>query len=210
MRPLKLFVRKIVRMVYHSLPLTSKQKIKLKNKIYKNLSFVLKNTEMYKAWELTQSHYSSHKVINNTNFTENFYENENSHENYAKYKQYVMELYDRSGMKSKDFVELTNEDFALQEDDVKLIAFYLPQFHPIPENDKWWGRGFTEWTNVTKAVPQYIGHHQPQLPIDVGFYDLRNVEVFRRQIELAKKIWYLWILFSPLLVWRKKIIRETG
>ena len=69
----------------------------------------------------------------------------------------------------------------------RVIAFYLPQYHPTDNNNKWWGEGFTEWTNVAKAKKMYPGHYQPKIPADLGFYDLRMPQVYEQQAQLARE-----------------------
>ena len=117
-----------------------------------------------------------------------------------------------------EYIEIDNEiqlyenniNYSNFETDIKTIALYLPQFHSTKENDEWWGIGFTEWHNVRKAKPLYNKHHQPRIPGDniqyLGYYDLTDLEVIKKQVELAKShgiygfgIYYYWFSGKRLL-----------
>lgn len=111
------------------------------------------------------------------------------------------------------FVPFTDEPYQRKEGDVKIFAYYLTQFHAIPENDDAYGKGFTEWTNVASAQPHFVGHYQPKIPYDLGFYNLMMPGVMERQVEIAKAygiygfcFYYYWfsgkkVLEKPLEYW---------
>lgn len=97
-------------------------------------------------------------------------------------------------------------DSDVQKKRARVIAFYLPQFHPTPENDLWWGKGFTEWTNVASAKPLFKGHEQPVIPADLGFYDLRLPETRTAQAKMAAAFgvegfcyWHYWFAGRRML-----------
>ncbi|MEK3790944.1 glycoside hydrolase family 99-like domain-containing protein [Paenibacillus sp. FSL R7-0204] len=120
--------------------------------------------------------------------------------------QYIEQILKIPERDKEAFVALTESHYSRVEGDSKIIAYYLTQFHPDEHNEKWWGKGVTEWDNVARAVPQFVGHYQPRLPGELGFYDLRIKENMARQIELAQmhgvfgfSFYYYWFNGERLL-----------
>lgn len=125
------------------------------------------------------------------------------------YSKWVEEVHQNK----KYFVPFTDTPFVRKDGDPKIFAYYLSQFHAIPENDNAHGKGFTEWVNVASCIPHFVGHYQPKIPYDVGFYNLLMPGVMERQVEIAKAygiygfcFYYYWfsgkkVLEKPLEYW---------
>ena len=171
--------------MYRALPLSVPTRLKIKGALFRTFPFLFRRTSTYRAWEA--------------------YRRTSERLQVPVPMPPVVRPHADGSLPAWFYADAENEYVPIAQSAdidtrIKAIAFYLPQFHPIPENDRWWGKGFTEWTNVSRGKPQFAGHYQPHLPGELGFYDLRILDVQRRQIELAQDVRAARLLLSLLLV----------
>lgn len=156
---LKTGVSRLLRHLWLSVPGSASQKLRAKAWLFHRGRYLFRHTRIYQNWLVSTGELALTVTSRNSPLPR-----------IDEPVQYVPKL----------AVELSAPQPA------RLIAFYLPQFHEIPENNQWWGAGFTEWSNVRPAQPYYAGHYQPHIPSDLGYYNLENIDTQRQQIELAK------------------------
>lgn len=204
--------RRKLHKVYLAIPLPFSIKKGIKGAIFTILTPLIKNTETYRIWKNSKLESASGYQYSIEPKLQNHLEGNLSDQ----YMEQIMKI-PLEGPLSGDYVSDKNHCYTdIKEEDIKYLAFYLPQYHPFEENNEWWGKGFTEWTNVSKAVPQFVNHYQPRLAGELGYYDLRMISVIQEQISLAKKygiygfcIYYYWFDGKTLMETPLKLIKEN-